>query len=93
MQQRPTALGIEDELRQRLKNSGASQPEIAEHSGVSQSTISRFMRGLVSPNLRAYEAMLRFVMKREAMAAAGIPPLPRTGQRAPRGLRGERRAS
>ena len=91
MQQRPPELGIEAELRTRLTASGASQPEIAEHSGISQSTISRFMRGVVSLSIPKYEALLRFVLKREAMAAAGIPPIPRRGQRAPRGLRGESR--
>ncbi len=89
---RPKTLGIEAELRHRLKATGASQPEIADHTGIIQSTVSRFLRGLHTPNMRTYEALLDFVLKREAMDAAGIPARPRAGRRAARGIRGQVRS-
>jgi transcriptional regulator with XRE-family HTH domain len=79
---------IEDALRQRLKESGASQPEISEVTGVPQTTVSRFLRGNATPNMRTYESLLKFVLKRDAMAAAGMPTKPRQGRRAARGVRG-----
>ena len=80
---------IEDALRQRLKESGASQPEISEVTGVPQTTVSRFLRGNATPNMRTYEALLKFVIKRDTMAAAGMPVNPLKGRRAARGIRGQ----
>lgn len=80
---------IEDSLRQRLLASGASQPEIARDTGVPQTTISRFLRGANPPTMRTYEALLKFVLKRDTMAAAGIPVAPLKGRHAARGIRGQ----
>jgi transcriptional regulator with XRE-family HTH domain len=83
------ASGIEDALRQRLLATGASQPQIAQETGVPQTTVSRFLRGLNPPNMRTYEALLKFVIKRDTMAAAGMPVNPLKGRRAARGIRGQ----
>lgn len=49
-------------LRDRIKSSGLTQKEIQDGSGVSQGTISSFMRGNSSMSLKNAEKILAFLV-------------------------------
>jgi hypothetical protein len=65
-------MSIETALRQRLIDSGASQWEIANGSGIGQSTVGRFLRNEASVSIRNFEAMHRFLNERERLESLGL---------------------
>lgn len=65
---------METALRKRLVESGATQTEVAEASGVAQATVGRFLRGESNITVRNFEAINRFLQERESLAMAGLLP-------------------
>lgn len=82
--QKPSALA--DALRKRIEELNISQTEIADGTGVRQSTVGRFLRADVDPQLSNFEAILDFVNRYETLKAAGLIRQPlKLGP--PRGIR------
>lgn len=51
---------LEQTLRDRITALGLTQMEIANATGIAQSTVGRFMRGECSITIRNYEAILTY---------------------------------
>lgn len=57
---------IAEKVRKRLVATGATQVEIAEATGLAQSSIGRFLRGTSDPSIANFYAIVRFIQDREA---------------------------
>lgn len=68
---------LEDTLRQRLIALGVTQTQIAEATGLSQSSAGRFLRGEVTVRMDTFERLRDYVQDAEAKAQAGLLPPPK----------------
>lgn len=84
------ALTLEGALRAKLIAMGVTQVEIAEETGLAQSTAGRFLRGEVSIKMDTFEKLRAYVQRTEQLALAGLLPKKRGGP--PRGVRKLREA-